>query len=342
MRSAWIYGLYSTDDPENIRYIGVSIRPLIRITSHRSDINSLTAFKNNPHKVRWMRLATGFGATIELKLLSEFPTEHEAYASEDSFIVAYKAKGHLLTNKAKGGRGGVVVPEAELEDFHARRSAVLQTPEHRAKMSRIMKKKFEDPEHYANHVDMVRRNASSPDWREAVSQGQKIALESNDFREKANSTRRLPENREKARKRSLDLSKSDIALQRSKDGAAKRWENTPEDQRTPWNKGMTFVEKPAKMVVGSEEFREHSRQSTLKHFEKVREDPILLAAHKESRKAVGKKVSVSKKAEWDSLSEIEYNSRRHKMRLGRRHGTAKRNGWVIDLTPIIHHCKDSK
>lgn len=341
MRPAWVYGLYSTDDPENIRYIGVSIRPLIRLTTHRSDINSLVAFKNNPHKVRWMRLATASGATIELKLLSEFPAEHEAYASEDSFIDEYKSKGHPLTNKAKGGRGGVVVPETELEGFHARRSAILQTPEHRAKMSVIKKKEFEAPERYTKHVDMVRRNASSPEWREAVSQGQKIALESNDFRAKANATRRLPENREKARNKSLELSKCDIALQRSKDGAKKRWDNTPKDQRTPWNKGMTFVEKPKRMGIGSEEYKEHARQSTLRHFEKVRNDPALLEQHKASRKEVGKKVSISKKSEWAGLSEIEYNNRRHKMVLGRRLGAAKRNGWVLDLNPITHQCKDS-
>jgi hypothetical protein len=151
---------------------------------------------------------------------------------------------------------------------------------------------------------------------------------------KADNTRRLPENREKARQRGLKQYSSGESREQARQFARKRWDNTPQESRTAWNSGMIFADpKPDKMVRGSEEFREHARKSTIEYFDNLRSDPERFEEYKASRLEVGKKVAPSKKKEWDNLSDEQYQLRCRNMALGRRLGKAKRNGWVFTLTP---------
>jgi predicted GIY-YIG superfamily endonuclease len=150
--------------------------------------------------------------------------------------------------------------------------------------------------------------------------------------------------RESQRQKALDYYSSEEAREVSRQFAFKRWNSTPSDQRTPWNKGMTFSEpKPDKMVRGSEEFREHARRSTTEYFENLRKDAERLEEYRTSRLEVGKKVAPAKKKEWANLSEDQYALRCRNMALGRRLGKAKRNGWVLDLTPkpTRNNCENS-
>jgi hypothetical protein len=162
--------------------------------------------------------------------------------------------------------------------------------------------------------------------------------------EKAMIAKDTDEFREHMRQKSLEYQSTPEAKEAARRFAKMRWDNTPLDQRTPWNKGMTFAEpKPDKMVRGSEEFREHARKSTTAYFENLRQDAERLEEYKASRLEVGKKVAPSKKKEWSNLSEEQYALRCRNMALGRRLGKAKRNGWVLDLTPkpTRKSCEDS-
>jgi hypothetical protein len=230
-RAAWVYGLYSSESPEEIRYIGVSITPQRRLRAHRLDVRSEIAFKNNPHKVRWLQQLATSGHTVGIKLIAEYYSEHEAYASEDEIIQSYRAKGHPLTNMAKGGRGGVVVAQDDLQEFYAKRAESIRSEATRSKMSVTKKIEFQDTDRYNRHVGMVRANAVDPEHRKLISDGQKKAELSNDFRGKANTTRRLPENREAARVRAKLAASTPEALERSRNAAKKRWDNVKKKSR---------------------------------------------------------------------------------------------------------------
>lgn len=165
------------------------------------------------------------GHTVELRLLAEYRSEHEAYASEDEIIRTYRANGHPLTNMARGGRGGIVVAPEDLEEFYAKRAESIRSEATRAKMSAAKKVEFQDADRYSKHLQMVRANAVDPKHRKLISEGQKRAELSNDFRSKANETRRLPENREAARIRAKLSSSTPEAIERSRIAAKKRWDN---------------------------------------------------------------------------------------------------------------------
>lgn len=255
----FIYALYAEDSPSELRYIGVSKDVITRFGAH---LREAKKGKRRTYKNSWIQSVLSSGGSIGYTILAEFYSTHDAYATEDSFIEAYKEKGHRLTNMAEGGTDGS-----------------RTTPEE------------------------ARARAITPE-----------------------------------------------ALERSRLAALKRWDNTPVEDRSPYNKGISKYNtenRPpstytgvSKMVHGSEEHRDYHRIKTLEHFEKVKSDPEMLEAHRISRNAVGKLIAPKKKQEWANLTPYEYKLRCRNMSLGRRYNRAKRSGWVLELTPVLYNCEE--
>lgn len=232
MTVAYIYGLYSTDNPEMFRYIGVSVNPKKRLYEHRSNTTNEVSLRNT-HKINWIRKSKAAGFKIELKLLAEFPDTHTAFSYEEEFIGLYKSLGHDLTNNAPGGLGGnIVTDEVKKVEIQAKRNETFSSKEYRDKLSVTHKKRFENKEVYDRHINMVKTQHSDPVYREKFLAGLKKAQEETNYLEKAAEARRKPEWREGARKRGTEQFSSEESREKSREYAKKGWDTLTPDQKS--------------------------------------------------------------------------------------------------------------
>jgi hypothetical protein len=160
-----IYGLFDSAKPDVIRYVGKTCqRPNVRFMSHLS--NSLR--KRKTHKARWIHRTLTDGGRIDLRILATTETLNEANRLERLHIKTLREAGARLTNGTDGGEGcvGRVVSEAvirhianlnkgkhltestkgklrnahlgkkQTEETKSKLRALINRPEHRAKMQR--------------------------------------------------------------------------------------------------------------------------------------------------------------------------------------------------------------
>lgn len=95
---AFIYGLYSTDNPEEIRYVGKTIRPL-RERLHNHIYESKTG---KSHKSNWIRLVNSKNLEIKIVII-DIVWKHDWEFWEIFWIAEYKRRGYKLTNTSPGG-----------------------------------------------------------------------------------------------------------------------------------------------------------------------------------------------------------------------------------------------
>ncbi len=95
----YIYSLVSSDEPENIRYIGKSDTPNIRLKKHIQESNRI----NSTHKHRWINKKISEGHTIKINILKI--VEHKFWENAEMFFINAFSKCDL-TNFANGGNGG--------------------------------------------------------------------------------------------------------------------------------------------------------------------------------------------------------------------------------------------
>jgi len=95
-----IYGLSSSESPDNIRYVGKAKSPKDRLRRHISKYN----LKEDTYKNRWIKLELLKGNKIEIKVIEEVKNDNwedlEIY-----WISEYKKLGYKLTNATIGGDG---------------------------------------------------------------------------------------------------------------------------------------------------------------------------------------------------------------------------------------------
>lgn len=99
MDTTEIYGLYSTSNPDEIRYVGKTIAGL----KHRLHAHMYYAKKENTHKSRWINRERQLGYKIKIKLLDVVYTEDWQFW-EMAWIRKYK--NNRLTNSTIGGDSG--------------------------------------------------------------------------------------------------------------------------------------------------------------------------------------------------------------------------------------------
>jgi FtsZ-interacting cell division protein YlmF len=101
-----IYGLSSSSDPENIRYIGKAIDIKKRLKRHLSSYE----LKRDTHKNRWIKLELLNGNDIISTELYRFENENWQNV-EIEWIDKYKKLGYKLTNSTIGGNGSLLTNE---------------------------------------------------------------------------------------------------------------------------------------------------------------------------------------------------------------------------------------
>lgn len=90
------YWIYTLSEPEsnNVRYVGISKQPLVRLKQHLKDVRS------NKHKHNWLK-KINFNPKIEL--ISLECSKEEAIQQEKNLILEFRKKGNKLINKTIGG-----------------------------------------------------------------------------------------------------------------------------------------------------------------------------------------------------------------------------------------------
>lgn len=94
----YIYGLYE-DDEEQLRYIGASKEPDVRLTVHASDLDSTTA------KGKWVKELREKGKRPKMRILEETDENH-VREREEYWINKYYVPSPIF-NRPKSGYGCV-------------------------------------------------------------------------------------------------------------------------------------------------------------------------------------------------------------------------------------------
>lgn len=97
---SYIYGLYSSEEPEVIRYIGYSKNPIKRLKDHLSDSKYLKTYKH-----KWIQSELKKGNKLYIIPL-RCVAEEDQYKCEIETILLFKSIGAPLTNGNNGGLGG--------------------------------------------------------------------------------------------------------------------------------------------------------------------------------------------------------------------------------------------
>lgn len=101
MKQIKIYGLSSSESPDNIRYIGKTINKLKnRLQRHLSDYKH-----ENTYKSRWIKKEIKKGNKIIIKEIFLVPFDEDWAKWEIHYISEYKNLGYKLTNTTTGGDG---------------------------------------------------------------------------------------------------------------------------------------------------------------------------------------------------------------------------------------------
>lgn len=101
----FVYYLCDTRKPEEVRYIGITVRKLHeRLSNH---LNDTFGKKKTTHKTNWISKVIKDGGDIGICILEECSSFEVACEREVELIQQYKALGNKLTNTTEGGQGSL-------------------------------------------------------------------------------------------------------------------------------------------------------------------------------------------------------------------------------------------
>jgi len=127
-----IYALVETGkDIGEVRYIGITSNPIIRLTQHRQSTE-------NNDKGKWVSALRDEGKTVDMILLDTATSRDEAHIKENAWILFARTRGWSLTNSTDPGEHRAILePEIRnLEDVIVAMS-VLKT-ETNERIDRLM------------------------------------------------------------------------------------------------------------------------------------------------------------------------------------------------------------
>lgn len=99
---SYIYGLVSTENYKNIRYIGKTVNPISRLHGHLKEARGKDKFIHNPYKCRWINKELLKGNKIKIVIIDTVWNEDSDFW-EIFYIKKYKNLGYKLTNLSPGG-----------------------------------------------------------------------------------------------------------------------------------------------------------------------------------------------------------------------------------------------
>lgn len=159
----FIYGLV---DPETrgVRYVGKSIRPFERLTSHMNEPPGC-------HRTHWLRELRSRGLKPTMIVLQVFADGEAWQESERFWIAEGKRRGWNLTNNTIGGDGVPgLSPEARAR-ISAASSSRRYGPEVRAKIGAASRGRRASPERKARMRALMTGRTFTPDWIAKIRDG---------------------------------------------------------------------------------------------------------------------------------------------------------------------------
>lgn len=177
--SWFVYCLVDSREPEQIRYIGITVQPRVRLGCHLSKCTN-----EGWHKSNWIRGVLNEGASILLGVIASGLDHGDATALEVQLIAQHRRVGDKLTNLTDGGDG--VTGAKQSDEAKAKKSASLKgrvrsaahceaiaagnrgnraSDRARANMSAAHLKRYEDPAQRRQQAEVTRRRFENPDER---------------------------------------------------------------------------------------------------------------------------------------------------------------------------------
>lgn len=139
VKLAYVYGLSSSEDPEKIRYIGVSVSPEERLKDHKKESKT-----GHTKKCRWIKSQLNKNNNIVLTILFTDNIEN-IYNREIEFISMYKSLGFNLLNHNNGGIGGII-PDKETRDKISKgNKGKIKTEKQLESIKRVRENFYNDP-----------------------------------------------------------------------------------------------------------------------------------------------------------------------------------------------------
>lgn len=109
-----IYGLYSTSNPDIIRYIGYTTKPLNkRLIEHKSESRY-----NRTYKDKWIQSEIKENNSIEILSIDSGFSIDELKKKEVRYIKIFKSAGAELVNRTYGGDGALGLKQSEEQKIH--------------------------------------------------------------------------------------------------------------------------------------------------------------------------------------------------------------------------------
>ena len=266
---------------------------------------------SDPNIIKYIGVTTNLSARLN---------GHKAVLKSESKFLSNPHKGRWIRNIYAEGN---VLEICKLEEFND--------------ASEAYSKEQEYIDSYSNLTNIAPGgkggcHMTSEELKKAMAKAQ---LEQ-DYLGKAAKARQTPEWREAARQRGRKQFESPEARAELSRRSKEMWAKRSPEERIPWNKGLRTTGKDYNITgfkAGSEELKQHSAEKSREYYAKLKEDPELYKKHMDARSEVPEKVSKKNKANWDALSEEERKLRGLKMSLGKKYSKAKKNNWVLDLSP---------
>ena len=157
--TTYIYALLCPQG--EIRYIGKTTNPQLRLSQHIKAANSGRA---KHYTANWIRSLLADGQKPHLEIVEEVPEGENWQDYEIRAISEFKGEGHRLTNSTPGGLLMDVSPEAIAKRV-ALGTVVLNTPEIREKMSRGVKRSWNDPQIAQKRKDAMKQTWNRPEHK---------------------------------------------------------------------------------------------------------------------------------------------------------------------------------
>ena len=129
MKKIYIYGLYDSNDENDIRYIGKTNNPKSRLSSHKhSSIKNRKLGNRLTHKECWFLKVLDDGGSVKLKVIEE--CDQENWSEREIYWISFFPN---LTNISPGGEDGITGCTFEISYNDCKKMDVRELSEYKIK-----------------------------------------------------------------------------------------------------------------------------------------------------------------------------------------------------------------
>lgn len=237
----YLYMLVDPEEPQHVRYVGVTNDLNKRLTKH---IYSSKSYPNGTKKENWIGKVISEGRRPQIVMLDSTDTLEEVFELEVDVISMFTEAGHELTNGTSGGPGfdpkWVNKTGKTLEELWQDQSWIDE------KVA-TFKEYWSNEENRTAQSNRVSEHFSNPENREAVSKAlkeyyaenpapkwtddRKLKQKSSEAYQKMVADKQSEDHRELMRSRAMEQYSTPESRQASSEHAKKGWANLSPEQR---------------------------------------------------------------------------------------------------------------